>query len=378
MPRVALLKNTYLPPSETFVHEQMRSLSRYEPVLFARERAYTERFPVDGPCVTLGNLPERLAYMLSGRSPRFERAGRRLQPDLIYAHFAVDAVYALDLAETLGRPLVVTLHAYDIVKLPRLPSRHLAWWRHALGWRRLQRRAAAFVVVSEAMRAAALRRGYPEGRVHLLHLGVDLQRFQPPAERPAGGPLRILHVGRLVAKKGLATLIEATAELKARGIECELTVIGDGPLLGALRKAVGANPRVRFLGPGDSRAVCAAMAEAQVFCLPSQTDAQGDQEGLPVVLMEAAATGLPLVGTRHSGIVEIVRDGETGILVSERDPHGLAEALDRLARDAPLRLRLGCGARALAEAEFDLRRQTGRLEALFDAVLEAARGGPPA
>ena len=315
--------------------------------------------------------------MLRGRSPRFEAEARRWQPDLVYAHFAVDGVYAMQLAHALSVPLVVTLHAYDIVKLPRVPSRHLAWWRHAWDWRRLQQSAAAFVVISDAMREAALDRGYPRDRVCLIRLGVDTERFRPPdceaTSHQRTAPLRILHVGRLVRKKGLSTLLSALVSLQSSRVPFHLTVIGDGPLRETLE--IQARPlggAATFMGARSSEDVRRAMTESDVFCLPSQTDPEGDREGLPVVLMEAAAAGLPLVGTSHSGIVEIVRDGETGMLVPEGDVASLASALHTLFADPQLRTRLGSEARRTAEREFSLPRQTAELESLFDRVLQTA------
>ncbi len=376
MPRLALVKNSFLPPPETFVYQQLGALRRYEPLLFVRELMGSEQFPPRWPCSKLaaGGPVERLAYMLRGRAPRFERDAARWRPDLVHAHFAVDGVYALGLAEALALPLVVTLHASDIVKLPRLPSRHLAWWMHALRYRELQRRADAFVVISAAMREAALAKGYPADRLHLIPLGVDLADFQPPAVRDETGPLRILHVGRLVEKKGLAVLLEALLRLAAAGQDFRLTVIGDGPLRGALqRQAAPLGTRVEFCGAQAPESVRAAMAAAQVFCLPSRRDRQGDQEGLPVALMEAAAMGLPIVASVNSGSLELVDDGESGLLVREGDAVGLAAALARLAGDAALRRRLGAGARRAVTARHDLHRQTALLEDLFDALLARRR-----
>ncbi len=404
MPRLAVLKNTYLPVSETFVHEQLRTLSRYEPLLLVRELANTDRFPPQWPVQSLPTFPQRLLYMLRGRSPLLEKSARAYAPQLVHAHFAVDGVYALELARRLQVPLVVTLHAYDIVKLPRVPSRHLAWWRHALRWRRLQAEAAAFVVISEAMRQAAIEKGYPENRIHLIRLGVDLQRFcrenpagdeskdrsedasnvdanavgRPQAELPnrdpegdSSRPLRILHVGRLVPKKALGTLLDALGRTAGNGAGFHLTVIGDGPLRERLNEQAGSlGAKVEFLGARSSDDVRSAMADADVFCLPSETVEDGDMEGLPVVLMEAAAMGLPLVGTDHSGIGEIVIHEETGLLVPERAPQELANALEKLSKDPSLRKRLAQGARAKVEAEFDLRTQVGKLEELFDRVVE--------
>lgn len=376
MPRVALFKHVYLPRSEPYVHEQLRALTRWEPLVIARERRNGERFPVDWPGAELRGPLARLVFLLRGRSRRLEREAMRLMPDLIHAHFAVDGVYALRLAEALELPLVVTLHAGDFAAPGRRMRPHPGAWRRALREGRLRERAAACVVLSEAMHAAALARGYAEDRLHLIRLGVDLERWRPPETREPGGPLRILCVSRLAPKKGLSTLLRALKQAEIAGRPCRLTVIGDGPLRARLeREARPFGERVRWLGARDPAGRAEAMAEAQMFCLP--IEAEGGVPGdLPQVLVEAAATGLPLVSTLQGGNEELVRAGETGMLVPPRDHEVLGSALQRLAADAGLRRMLGDGARRRVEAEFDRRRQIEKLEDLFDALARIGRAAP--
>jgi glycosyltransferase involved in cell wall biosynthesis len=234
------------------------------------------------------------------------------------------------------------------------------------------RRGALFLAVSEAVKQRALAQGFPLERTRVHHVGVDLDRFRP--DPAATEPGLILHVGRLVEKKGTAALLEAMARL---GGDSRLVVVGDGPLRPALeRKAValGLGVRVAFLGQIAPGEVARWMQRAWLIAAPSRTARDGDAEGLPTVLVEAAACGVPAVATDHMGIGEAVIDGESGLLVGERDAAGLAVAMGRLLGDPDLRHRMAAAACRHSGQAFDLARQTAELEQIYDRVVAAGRG----
>jgi glycosyltransferase involved in cell wall biosynthesis len=222
------------------------------------------------------------------------------------------------------------------------------------------RHGTLFLAVSEAVRRAALERGFPPERTVTHYLGVDLARFASEGEREPG---LVLHVGRLVEKKGTGVLLDAVARLP----QARLVVIGEGPLRPALqRRAAAHGDRVRFLGSLPEEEVARWMRRASLLAAPSITARDGDAEGLPTVVVEAAASGLPVVATRHSGIPEAVTDAETGFLVPERDAEALADKMALLLGSGELRRRMGEAARRRARTDFDLARQTARLEAIYD------------
>ena len=196
--------------------------------------------------------------------------------------------------------------------------------------------------------------GAPQDRLLVHRLGVDINRFSPiPKEHRVDGGWSAVAIGRFVPKKGFATLIRAMALAGERGPT--LTLIGDGPLaadLHRLARELGVETRIRFAGWCDRAQVSAELARADVLIAPSETADDGDIEGMPVVVMEAMAAGLPVLGTRHSGIPEIVRDGVNGFTVTERDAAGLAQAMVRLS-DSHLRVRLGIASREIAVRELD-------------------------
>ena len=353
MDSVVVYRSPLFNPSETFVRAHVEALERYRPLLVGVEDK--------------GNVPPQLrpSLFLRSRFGGVEDLADRLRPHrprLIHAHFGPDGLAALPLARALGVPLVTTLHGYDVSLSRRrmLASARLSWMLYALRHERLMREGGLFLPVSEALRRAALAQGFPEQRTQTHYLGVDLDRFRSGGEGEAG---LILHVGRLVEKKGTRVLIAAMARLS----EARLVVIGDGPERGRLeRQATRLDPQVRFLGALPSSAVAEWMQRATLLAAPSLTARDGDAEGLPTVIVEAAASSLPVVATRHSGIPEAVVEGETGFLVPESDAEALADRISLLLGSAELRERMGRAARAMVETKFDLRRQTAKLENLYD------------
>lgn len=241
-------------------------------------------------------------------------------------------------------------------------------------------REAAFVVaISEDNRREILAEcppGAADGKVVVLHCGVDTGRFRPreaTAEPPVGAgtpprPLRILSVGSLHEVKGQRVLIDACRRLAAGGVELRCTLVGDGPDRRLLERAIdaaGLGGTVELAGRRTQAEIADLMAGADVFVAPSVPTRSGKREGIPVVLMEAMASGVPVVASRLSGIPELVIDGECGLLVPPGDVPALAAAIERLAGDLPFRRRLGAAGRARVEASFD---QDRGAAALLDLV----------
>jgi colanic acid/amylovoran biosynthesis glycosyltransferase len=353
-PIAAIFRTPVFNPSERFIADQAAALTRWRPLVVGLERKQGA-----GPAILPESAFERALFALAGRGGSIERRLRAAGPKLIHAHFATDGLRALPLARALGVPLITSLRGYDVTRSDAalLRSGRFSWIRYALGKGRLQREGALFLAVSEALRRQAIARGFPEARTLTHYNGVDLDRF-----RPGGAPREpglILHVGRLVEKKGTKVLLAALADLP----DARLVVIGDGPLRARLERRAG--PQAQFLGALPSEEVAGWMRRASVLAAPSLTAADGDAEGLPNVVVEAAASGLPVVATDHSGIPEAVEDGKTGFLVPERDATALAGGLAAALGVGPA---MGSAARRLAEQRFDRVRLSARLERLYDEV----------
>ena len=373
-PCVAVLRHQLFLPSEVFIAEQALALRRFAPLLVGRTLAGPPRADVDYHVPKAGAFAQ-LRYVL-GRNPRlFMPELERRRPVLVHAHFGVEAVYGMEIAARLDVPLVTTFHGFDATlrAMELLKSRKLTWIQYLRKRMDLCRRGALFIGVSKFIVARLEELGVPVDRTQLHYIGVDTRAFESrdrnvePESR-----LVILHVARLVEKKGTAYLLDAFAKIAAHHPRAELVVIGTGPLGGRLQQRaakLGIGARVRWLGAQPHAAVREWLQRTAVLCLPSCTAANGDSEGLGIVLLEAAASGVPVVATRHGGIPEAVEDGSTGYLVPERDAASLGAALDALLAGESLRARMGQEARRLVRERFDLHSQTDRLEELYSEAL---------
>jgi colanic acid/amylovoran biosynthesis glycosyltransferase len=267
-------------------------------------------------------------------------------------------------------PLVTTFHGFDATLKMHAMLGSPAWFRYPLLRRTLAREGDLFLCASTFIRQRLLARGFPESRTHTHYIGVDCQAIRPREdfeERPA-----ILHVARLVEVKGTRYLLRAFATVARRYDRVQLLIIGDGPLrrpLQALTASLGMQDRVQFLGALPHADVLSWMRKAAMLVLPGIRTATGREEGLGMVLLEAAATGLPIIGSRVGGIPECIVEGKTGFLVPERDADALAQRMGELLEDSVKRRQMGTAGRALVERRFDIERQTEALESFYDSLL---------
>ena len=289
----------------------------------------------------------------------------------LHAHFATSATSVARLASRFaGVPYTFTAHAKDIFHQSVI----------AADFERKLADAAATVTVSD-YNAQHLRETYgtaAAARVRRVYNGMDLGRlrFESPRDRR---PL-VVSVGRLVEKKGFAELVEACAVLRDRGTMFRCVIVGEGELeaeLSAQINSLGLEQVVEMIGPRPQEEVFRIVREAAAFTAPCVVGEDQNRDGLPTVLLEAMALGTPCVSTDVTGIPEVVRDGQTGLLVPQRDARALVAALERLLADPELRVRLAGAARKLIEIEFDARRNTEQLRALFAQAVAAGGARPP-
>jgi colanic acid/amylovoran biosynthesis glycosyltransferase len=354
--RVVIWRSALLPASETFVRHHGANLTRWRPSYLGASKVESA-LARDSDIVAFGG--SFLGLRLTGRSPTLTEALRALRPDLVHAHFGGDAWLISRAAADLGVPLIVTVHGHDLTRQPAAPG--LRGVRYRRNLRTVFDRACVVLAVSEHIRAEAIARGADPGRVRVHHTGVPIPETVPAVAKRWD----VTFVGRFVEKKGVDDLLDALALLdRPRAL-----LIGAGPLLGV---------DATFAGAQDPAAVRSHLAESRVLAAPSKTARDGDSEGLPTTILEAAALGLPVVATRHSGIPEAVVHGGTGLLSAEADPGALAAHLRQVLADDELRARLGGRGRELVSAEFDLRRQSLRLEDLYDQTVTTRSAPGPA
>jgi colanic acid/amylovoran biosynthesis glycosyltransferase len=278
--------------------------------------------------------------------------------DVIHAHFASVATSVARLASKLtGIPFVFTAHAKDIYH-EEVDDNDLA---------RKLRDAAAVITVSD-FNLTHLQSTYGHAAASTVRVfnGLPLAKF--PFAAAAHTSRHIVAVGRLVEKKGFDVLVDACAELRARGAEFTCDIAGSGPEETALRAQIerlGLADRVRLVGPLPQSGVIDLVRRGAVFAAPCVVGKDGNRDGLPTVLLEAMAMGTPCVSTDVTGIPELIAHGETGLLAPQGDARGLADALAQLLNDPALGAQLAANGRGRIETDFNVERSTAALRAIY-------------
>lgn len=287
---------------------------------------------------------------------------RTFEPQLVHAPWATyPATVAWLLSRLLERPFSFTSRAHDIFIDDHMMAGKLA--------------SAALAVTITEHNVRFMERWMPAPGalpVQVIHSSLNLSEL--PFLRSGRQPRRLLSVGRLVPMKGFDVLLHALAEMRSRGTEVTCTVIGEGPeraRLQALRSTLGLDAVVEFPGAMAHDEVVRHMSEATLMVLPCVVAPNGQSDGIPNVLMESMASGLPVVSTRISGIPELVEDGVSGRLVPAGDALALADAAQALLDDPRLCDALAEAGRRKVERDFDVRIEAGRLLEHFKAACHA-------
>jgi colanic acid/amylovoran biosynthesis glycosyltransferase len=359
MPIHPVWGKTWLPGAEKPIQNAVRVLRAMPTFLrsFAAAPALTMEVLQPSSYFEQARTLEALYHLssLSGRAGKY---------DVIHAHFGPVANNLRFARNIWNAPLVVTFHGYDYCSVPREQGRHI--------YNRLFRDADAVMAISDYARTKLEELDCPTDKIRLLHTGVCLADFPyRPRTLGEGETVRILAVGRLVEKKGFEFAIRAMALVRRKYPNLRYDIIGDGPLrmeLQQLIRELDLEEVVYLLGTADSDFIRERLAQAHLFLLASVTASDADQEGIPVSLMEAQATGLPVLSTTHSGIPELIADGASGILVPERDIEALADGLLHLIEHSSEWPRMGREGREIVEARFNITTLNHDLARLYQEV----------
>jgi glycosyltransferase involved in cell wall biosynthesis len=347
----------WLPRSESFVHGVVTNSRHPNVVVSAGRLENTDQYP-HPDLVCLAPLwfrtPPKHRHQTVTACLMYQVLRHRAR--LVHVHHGYRGYEAKGVTRRLKLPLVVSLHGDDVTGYL---DEHPDVYDGVLD------RAAAVVVPSEFLVPAAVAAGARAEAVHVIPSGVDLSLFTP-SPLPDGPPEAVF-VGRFVEKKGLDVLAAAWPTVLHAVPDARLRILGYGPLESLARSIAG---DVEVVVGASRSQVQDAIRRARVVVSPSHT-APGDAvETLLIANLEAQASGRPVVTTRHGGIPEFVRDGETALLVPEGDADALADALIRVLSDADLASRLG-GAGPEWAAQFDIRRGAARLDDLYDSLVGA-------
>jgi len=370
-PVVAHCASPFLELTTGWIHDQVRVLRRYRPIVLTQAEHNRELFPFEPVFDMSGRGPvrfaRRVARRLRGTYAGYEGVLRRENAALIHAHFGQEGWRCLCGKRRADLPMVTTFYGLDVSMLPRR-----AEWRSRFA--RLFREGERFLAEGPHMAGCLVDIGCPQEKVRVQRLGVDLAKFPFRPEMPRGGDEAVvLMYSSLREKKGHLYGFRAFARMADSHPGARVEVIGDGPLRDTLvREAnrLGIADRVVFRGVLPHADCIRMLSRSTVLLYPSVTASDGDTEGgAPVGLIEAMASGLPVVSTRHADIPNVVPEGWCGLLAEEKDVDGLAERLDAVLRDASLRERLAREARSHVENHHDLARQGEMLERVYDEVL---------
>ncbi len=369
---------TFLKPEMLHVYRQVTGLQRFRAVVFTQKRENAEQFPFE-PIVSLPkpathqlrrfwqkSLLGRPIQIYRSEARRIDAELRRVEAAVLHIYFGHIGVHLLPLIERTKIPVIVSFHGADgLVDMDKRPH------REATG--RMLEKASLVLARSESLAARIEALGCPREKIRIHRTGIPLGnlRFRERSA-PPDGAWKFLQACRLIPKKGLTTSLRAFAAFAQDYPAATLTIAGEGSMeaeLKTLAADLGIAARVQFDGFLSEVTLRALYYEAHVFLHPSQLGADGNQEGVPNSMLEAMATGLPVLATQHGGIPEAVDDGVSGFLVPERDDVVLAEAMRKLAANPGTYTRMSREAAAAVAAKFELSEQIRVLENCYEEAI---------
>ncbi len=371
-PAVAHCATPFLGPTMVWLYDQIRSLTRYRPVVLTQAVRNREAFPFH-PVYSMEDLPRwRQTLYRAVRKMRGTYAGyapilKQEQADVIHAHFGQEGYRCLEARRDARVPMVTTFYGVDVSALPKQKT-----WRRR--FERLFAEGERFLAEGTHMaeRLAAL--GCPPAKIRIQRLGVDLSRipFSPSEPQGMEQPV-VLMYATFREKKGHVYGLRAFRQILDAHPRLRMRIVGDGPLRAEIEREIqrlGLEDRVVLLGMKPHGESLQELKKATLLLYPSVTASDEDTEGgAPVALIEAMATGVPVVSSHHADIPEIVIDGQCGILAEERDVGRLAEGLDALLKSPELHAKIGRAGRAHVEANHNLQVQGRRLEEIYDRTI---------
>jgi glycosyltransferase involved in cell wall biosynthesis len=355
MYKVAVVRNWFLPISETFIYSELVNLNAFTPIVCCKKRMNQNQFPFDP--IFKYRSQEELCEIL-----------RKENVDLIHARFGTTGAELLSVKQELGIPMLTSFHGFD------LPTNVRSMEKYDGRLEPLFKEGDLFTVTSNNMKKILVESGCPKNKIFVHHSGIDIGKFSFKShEIPEDGMITILSVGRLVKKKGMKYLIKAFSQVYDQYPHVRLRIAGDGPLrneLGDQVKQLKLNKAVTFLGALSYEDIIREMQQAHLFALASTTTKDGNQEGIPNVIKEALASGLPVVSTKHAGIPELVRNGRSGILVPERDTAAMTQSLLWFIKNPDQWNKMAKNGRKTVKRLFNAKNQVNELEHIYLSVID--------
>lgn len=380
-PTVASYCTTFLKPEMLHIYRQIKGLRRYETFVICKERQSEDLYPMPDGGIEVApgvksNFLRRFWLKYIKHEPAIVYRGEygvlagllnRREADLMHVYFGHTGVHLLPFIHRWPKPTVVSFHGMDVQTRAHDPS-------YEVRLRELLKASRLVLARSQSLLDRLLELDCPEDKVRMNRTGIPLDQF-PTISRswPENGAWHLVQACRLIEKKGLDDAIHAFAAFTKVHPQSQFTIAGEGPLLEPLKRLrddLGLQNKIQFPGFVKGSALCDLFHSAHLFIHPSRMTADQNQEGVPNAMLEAMATGLPVVATLHGGIPEAVRNGVTGLLVPERDRAGLERSLHELTDSPALWERMGAAAALDVRENFESSEQIAKLEQAYDEARE--------
>jgi colanic acid/amylovoran biosynthesis glycosyltransferase len=371
-PVVAHLTYEYLPLTQTWLyHNQIINLKRYQPIIITQSTMNLDKFPTPDvysspKCSYISRIIDRInGKPADSYSTRyFEKIIQENNAKLLHAHFGTEGVRYLKLKTNLNLPMITTFYGFDVSMIPRI-----SYWKKQ--YIQLFQEGELFLTEGNNMKKELIKLGCPENKIVVQHLGVDLNKFKfTPRTLSEDGNIIILIAGSFIEKKGISYAIKAFAKVKENQPNIKLRILGDGPMRSQIESLItesNVSGSVTLLGYQSHDIFMKEAANAHIFMLPSITAQDGDTEGgAPIAIIEAQASGLPVISSYHADIPEVVVDGKSAMLAQEKDVETLAKHLGYLVKNPDVWRVMGRIGRKHVEQNYDVFTQVSRLEKIYD------------
>jgi colanic acid/amylovoran biosynthesis glycosyltransferase len=375
---VASYCSSFLKSEMLHIYRQLRALRGVETFVVTKEVQNAERFPFE----RIEIIPKRRTNLLvhgwlkfverrppivyRGEYQTLDSLLERHGADLMHIYFGHTGVHLLPFIEQWDKPCVISFHGADVAQKPEIKD-------YPGKLRRLFNAVPLVFARSQSLVERLVHLGCPPEKLRINRTGIPLKEFPfQDRELPQDGKLRVVQACRLIPKKGVATSLRAFAIFKKDHPDAEFLIAGKGPLqpeLEMLAGGLGIARDVHFLGFLSQPKLMQLYASSHLFLHPSEISPNQDQEGVPNSVLEAMATGLPVVATRHGGIPEAVDHGRTGFLVAEEDHVGLANAMQLITSSPGLLKEMGERAHAAVVERFEQDTQINRLESFYEEAI---------
>lgn len=362
-----------------FVTDQVVGLEKYKPIVFSFNKDIWRDgwnnapfyFPYSSEKSKLRHFSDRIFQKLYGIPKDFCKAVQKYNVKLLHAHFIPTASRFLPLKRRYSLPMIVSGYGYDISRFPRESNVNMNQIKA------LFEEAELFLAMSEDMKRDLQSLGCLPEKIIIHHTGVDIDGFRYRDPVTNVGKVSFLCVCDFSPKKGVPVLIEAMAKVYKKYPQVTLRIVGTPkrrgmPIKRQVEKIIvdkGLQNVVDLAGAVNYYGLPEEYAKADIFVLSSQTDKEGNKEGMPATIMEAMATGLPVVSTRHAGIPELVLDGRTGYLVPEGDVDQLADRMCKLLEERHTWKAISLTGRKMIERWFNTEIQKRKLEKIYDKLI---------